>query len=197
MAEKNKILKVHPNDNVLVALQDLSEGQRVTYNGIDYVLLEPIAAKHKFTTVAIAKDEDIIMYGVLVGKAKIDLPVGVRIATENIRHASDGFKLGERRTAWQLPSIDKWKDRKFLGYHRNDGSVGTGNYWLVVPLVFCENRNIDVLKEALLEELGYARPKKYHQFTQQLAQSYRSGASIEETIFEEAVLLHYLANSIH
>ena len=189
MAEKNKILKVHPNDNVLVALQDLSEGQRVTYNGIDYVLLEPIAAKHKFTTVAIAKDEDIIMYGVLVGKAKIDLPVGVRIATENIRHASDGFKLGERRTAWQLPSIDKWKDRQFLGYHRNDGSVGTGNYWLVVPLVFCENRNIDVLKEALLEELGYARPKKYHQFTQQLAQSYRSGASIEETIFEEAVLL--------
>jgi altronate hydrolase len=188
MAEKNKILKVHPNDNVLVALQDLSAGQTVTYNGVDYVLLEPIAAKHKFTTVAIAKDEDIIMYGVLVGKAKVDLPVGVRIATENIRHASDGFKLGARRTEWQLPTIDKWKDRHFLGYHRNDGSVGTGNYWLVVPLVFCENRNIEVLKEALLEELGYARPKKYHQFTQQLAQSYRSGASIEETIFEEAVL---------
>jgi len=188
MLEKNKILKVHPNDNVLVALQDLAAGQTVTYNGVDYVLLEPIAAKHKFTTVAIAKDEDIIMYGVLVGKAKTDLTVGVRIATENIRHASDGFKLGARRTAWQLPSIDKWKDRQFLGYHRNDGSVGTGNYWLVVPLVFCENRNIDVLKEALLEELGYARPKKYHQFTQQLAQSYRSGASIEETIFEEAVL---------
>jgi altronate hydrolase len=188
MLEKNKILKVHPNDNVLVALQDLAAGQTVTYNGVDYVLLEPIAAKHKFTTVAIAKDEDIIMYGVLVGKAKTDLPVGVRIATENIRHASDGFKLGARRTAWQLPSIDKWKDRHFLGYHRNDGSVGTGNYWLVVPLVFCENRNIDVLKEALLEELGYARPKKYHQFTQQLAQSYRTGASIEETIFEEAVL---------
>ena len=188
MLEKNKILKVHPNDNVLVALQDLAAGQTVTYNGVDYVLLEPIAAKHKFTTVAIAKDEDIIMYGVLVGKAKTDLPVGVRIATENIRHASDGFKLGARRTAWQLPSIDKWKDRHFQGYHRNDGSVGTGNYWLVVPLVFCENRNIDVLKEALLEELGYARPKKYHQFTQQLAQSYRSGASIEETIFEEAVL---------
>ena len=188
MPEKNKILKVHPNDNVLVALQDLAEGQTVTYNGVDYILLEPIAAKHKFTTVAIAKDEDIIMYGVLVGKAKIDLPVGVRIATENIRHASDGFKLGARRTAWQLPSIDKWKDRHFQGYHRNDGSVGTGNYWLVVPLVFCENRNIDVLKEALLEELGYARPKKYHQFTQQLAQSYLTGASIEETIFEEAVL---------
>jgi altronate hydrolase len=189
MAKKNKILKVHPIDNVLVALQDLSAGQTVTYNGVDYVLLEPIAAKHKFTTVAIAKDEDIIMYGVLVGKAKIDLPVGVRIATENIRHASDGFKLGARRTEWQLPSTDKWKDRHFLGYHRNDGSVGTGNYWLVVPLVFCENRNIDVLKEALLEELGYARPKKYHQFTQQLAQSYRTGVSIEETIFEEAVLL--------
>ena len=44
MLEKNKILKVHPNDNVLVALQDLAEGQTVTYNGVDYILLEPIAA---------------------------------------------------------------------------------------------------------------------------------------------------------
>jgi len=31
---------------------------------------------------------------------------------------------------------------EFSRYVRSDGQVGTRNYWLVVPLVFCENRNI-------------------------------------------------------
>jgi len=33
--------------------------------------------------------------------------------------------------------------------------VGTRNYWLVLPLVFCENRNVERMREALEEELGY------------------------------------------
>ncbi len=35
-----------------------------------------------------------------------------------------------------------------MGYHRRDGQVGTANYWLVVPLVFCENRNVNVIRQA-------------------------------------------------
>ena len=42
-----------------------------------------------------------------------------------------------------------------MGYHRADGQVGTRNYWLVLPLVFCENRNVERMREALEEELGY------------------------------------------
>ena len=42
-----------------------------------------------------------------------------------------------------------------MGYHRADGQVGTRNYWIVLPLVFCENRNVDRMREALEEELGY------------------------------------------
>jgi altronate hydrolase len=191
MSIKRRILQVHPNDNVLVALQDLKKGETLAFNGNAYTLLEDIPAKHKFTTQLISEGSDIMMYGVLVGKAKTQLEVGVRIATENIRHASDGFKLGERRTAWQIPLIDKWKDRTFMGYHRKNGSVGTGNFWLVVPMVFCENRNVEVLKEALMEELGYARPRKYHQYTNKLAGLYKSGASmdaIEAELFEEKIL---------
>lgn len=188
MFNKRKVLQVHPNDNVLVALQDLAKGETIHFNKNEYVLQEDVPAKHKFTTTLIPVDGTIIMYGVLVGKAKTDLQVGVRISTENIRHASEGFVLGARRTQWQLPSIEKWEGRTFMGYHRKDGSVGTGNYWLVVPMVFCENRNIEVLKEALLEELGYARPRKYHQFTKKLAGLYKSGkgiAKLEEEVFEE------------
>ncbi len=42
-----------------------------------------------------------------------------------------------------------------MGHHRSDGQVGTRNYWVVLPLVFCENRNVEQMREALEEELGY------------------------------------------
>jgi altronate hydrolase len=57
--------------------------------------------------------------------------------------------------------------------------VGTANHWLFIPLVFCENRNLDVIREALLEELGYSNPKKYKQFVRQLVEAYREGKDFD------------------
>ncbi len=188
MGEKQNVLQVHPNDNVLVALMDLSKGEIIQFKGSSYQLLDSVPAKHKFTIEHILKDGNIIMYGVLVGKASVDLPVASKITTENTQHASNDFKLGERKLNWQIPDVEKWKDKSFMGFHRSDGSVGTANYWLVIPLVFCENRNIEVMKEALLNELGYARPKRYHQFTKKLAGLYQTEkgvAKIESEIFQE------------
>jgi len=113
MHNKRRVLQVHPNDNVLVALQDLAKGETILFNGVEYILKEEIPAKHKFTTQTVAVDEAIVMYGVLVAKAKQPLEIGVRISTENIRHASDGYKLGNRRTEWQLPNIDKYRSKSF------------------------------------------------------------------------------------
>ncbi|MBV7530309.1 UxaA family hydrolase [Chitinophaga sp. sic0106] len=178
---KQKVLKVNPADNVLVALQDLEAGSVVSYNGTDYTLKEKIPAKHKFTTTPLQKGDKITMYGVLVGKAQSDLETGVRISTENVKHAANGYALSpERRTGWHIPDINKWKERTFMGYPRADGSVGTGNYWLVIPLVFCENRNVEVLKNAMLKELGYAKPDKYASFMQQLIKVQQEGGDIQQ-----------------
>lgn len=57
------------------------------------------------------------------------------------------------------PDVTHWQGRTFQGFHRANGRVGTANHWLVVPLVFCENRNIQVLQEALVDDLGYGRRK--------------------------------------
>jgi len=186
---KRSILKVHPHDNVVVALTDLKKGETVQDNGQSYTLYDDVPAKHKFTEAALKAGEPITMYGVLVGKAKQDLPAGARIGTNNVQHAASDFQLAPaRKTAWHQPDIAHWKDRTFLGYHRADGSVGTGNYWLVIPMVFCENRNVEVLKEALTDALGYGRPKKYAAFAKQLAAQFQQGAgkeSILETVYTE------------
>jgi altronate hydrolase len=177
------ILQVHPRDNVLVALRDLPKGAKLSYRGKEYELAEDIPAKHKFTTAPLAAGEEVIMYGVLVGRAKQPIPKGARISTENIKHASGEYHLSSRRKLdWHIPDVSNWKSKTFMGYHRDDGTVGTANYWLIVPLVFCENRNVDVLREALLEELGYARPRKYKAYTRQLVESYQSGKPVTEIL---------------
>ena len=172
---KKNVLKVHPDDNVIVALRDLAKDETVQLNGHTYTIAETIPAKHKFTEYALSPGEPITMYGVLVGKASEPIPAGARISTANVKHASNDFKLGARKTSWQVPDVSRFQSKTFMGYHRSDGSVGTSNYWLVLPMVFCENRNLEVLKEALIEELGYARPKKYQQFARQLKQLQMAG----------------------
>jgi len=181
-AKKDTFLRIHPADNVLVALQDIPQGTIINFEGNAFALTETIAAKHKFSLVELQPGHEIIMYGVLVGKASQFIPKGGPISTQTVHHASGGFHLSKRKLDWHIPDTSKFEGKTFMGYHRADGSVGTGNYWLVVPLVFCENRNINVLKEALADKLGYKKSKSYDNDVDQLIDLYRAGKSTQEIL---------------
>lgn len=178
-AMHHNIVKIHPNDNVLVALSDLPAGETVRWNGDEIQVLEPIPGKHKFATADLMPGDGVTMYGVLVGKAQQYIPRGGLLTTANLKHATGGYSTsGNPNLHWQAPDVSKWAGKTFMGYNRPDGSVGTANYWLIVPLVFCENRNLDVLREALLDELGYARRHRHRDKTRQLIDLYRSGQTV-------------------
>ncbi len=176
---KYKVLKIHPKDNVIVALTNLTKGEIISFEGTDYLLREDIPAKHKFFMQDMESGDEVIMYGVLVGKAQKQISKGTRMSTENIKHAAEPYNYRKVNFSWQAPDVSKYKGRTFNGYYRSDGRVGTANYWLFVPTVFCENRNLDVIKEALHNELGYAVTDKYKQFTFQLLKAYNSGEGLE------------------
>lgn len=178
MSHKQRILQVSPADNVLVALTDLSKGEELLFNGVTYVPTEDIAAKHKFFMQDLQPGDAIMMYGVLVGKAQVAVAKGSRMSTENTKHAAAPYTYRPSHYSWQAPDISRFAGRTFNGYHRSDGRVGTANYWLFIPTVFCENRNLDVIKEALHTQLGYAVTDKYKQKTQLLVELYKSGADI-------------------
>ncbi len=182
MSTQLNILKVHPADNVLVALTNLEKGATVNYEGQEYTIQELVKAKHKFATTDLAPGDSVIMYGVLVGKAQQPIKKGGLISTANIKHAADDFVVGERRTQWVVPDTSAFKGRTFKGYHRADGSVGTANYWVVIPMVFCENRNLDVLQQALVTDLGYGRNRSYQRQSQQLVELYKAGKSVEQIL---------------
>ncbi len=169
---KNIVLKVHPKDNVIVALRNLEAGELIEFEGQSYEILEPVEAKHKFYTEDIEAGGAVTMYGVLVGKVTMDVKRGGLMTTANLHHAADPYAYRGVEFNWTPPDVAKWKDRTFLGYHRSDGRVGTANYWLFIPTVFCENRNLDVIREAMHNELGYAVTEKYKAFTRSLVEEY-------------------------
>ncbi|MGI4761742.1 MAG: UxaA family hydrolase [Janthinobacterium lividum] len=179
---KHLVAKIHPADNVLVALTDLPIGTPVTWDGVTVTTIEKIPAKHKLALQPLAPGAEVTMYGVLVGKMASAVGQGGLLTTANIKHATDSYQEGQHPHSWAQPDVSKFAGRTFLGFHRPDGRVGTANYWLVIPLVFCENRNIQVLEEALVNDLGYARRKSYQPQTQALLELMQAGKSVEEIL---------------
>ena len=183
-----KVLKIHPDDNVIVALKDLPAGETVDYQGVSYTMLEDIPAKHKFFAGPMRVGDEVIMYGVLVGKTQKDLQAGNRMTVDNVKHAAEPYQYRGSTYQWKSPDVSKFKGRTFRGYHRSDGRVGTANYWLFIPTVFCENRNLDVIREALQNELGYAVTDKYKQYAHHLVEAYEKGGNIQEVDLSPSTL---------
>ncbi|MCQ4138720.1 UxaA family hydrolase [Chryseobacterium sp. EO14] len=178
---QKKILKVNPKDNLIVSLLDLSAGESVHLDGAEYTVVKDIKAKHKFAAVDFQEGDHIIMYGVIVGKANQSIRKGEVITTENVKHQSAKVEGKTETLGWIPPNIDRWKDRTFMGYHREDGQVGTENIWLFFPLVFCENKNIETLKDIFEKELLHEKASKH----QLLLRSLLNGGETSDTAVEE------------
>ncbi len=175
----NKVLKLDSKDNVLIALTDLHRGEQISFDSQTYILESDVPAKHKFATEDLAAGATVRMYGVVVGKAVEAVHRGGLLTTRNLRHQAEEFREKTQEFRWTAPDVSLWRQREFLGYRRSDGQVGTRNYWIIVPLVFCENRNIGVLKQAFEEELGFAAPQIYRRQVAELARLYQNGQTAE------------------
>jgi len=183
----NRFLKIHPADNVYVALTDLKAGETLTVTDGKLTLVDDIPAKHKFTEKNLQPDDEVLMYGTLVGKAIQPIKAGGVIGTHNIKHKAAPYSGRTKSYQWTAPDVSKFTKKTFDGYHRPDGQVGTANYWLVVPLVFCENRNVEVIRQAFMDELGFTKPDAFKKYVHELVQLYKDGKSdqIASASFQE------------
>ncbi|MCY4159295.1 MAG: altronate dehydratase family protein [Bacteroidetes bacterium] len=174
------VLKIHADDNVAVVLSPLAAGVEFLPG---YITRSPVPSKHKVVTKFVRQTEPVVMYGVTVGRALRDLHVGERLNLADLVHETSAYSIRHEahHQTWQPPNISEWSGIKFQGYHRSDGQVGTANYWIVVPMVFCENQNIDTLRRAFEDELGYSNISPYRQQVAALAHAHRSGMSPPDT----------------
>jgi len=149
------VLQLDPRDNVVVALTRLEAGTMVRVGQTLFTAAEAIPVKHKMARADLKPGDSIYLYGMVVGEAVELIRRGCLLTTQNLRHRAGAYSAVRHPSSIALPNASAWTKRTFMGYRRADGQVGTRNYWLVLPLVFCENRNVERMKEALEEELGY------------------------------------------
>jgi altronate hydrolase len=188
----HNILKIHPEDNVLVALTDLGAGDTVNYRGNDLLIQQNIPAKHKIAENNFQPNDEIYMYGIIVGKALSPIAKGEVLTTQNVAHKTAEFTGQRQDFHWTAPDVEKWRSKTFMGFHRPDGQVGTANHWIVVPLVFCENRNVEIIKQAFVEELGFENPNPYKSYVREMKALYAQGQQDEiQTLTIETAEQHH------
>jgi altronate hydrolase len=134
-----RALRIHPEDDVAVALVRLPAGSSVAFDESARTVVEDIPAGHKFAWRAIRAGEPVLKYGQPIGRALEDIRPGAWVHTHNLASA-----LGERtapafrRSAVQppgTPGAGPWFD----GFLRADGLVGTRNEIWIIPAVGCVN----------------------------------------------------------
>lgn len=169
-----KAIQIEAGDDVAVALRDLRAGDHVSVQDGTVRLEQDVPAKHKFALRPLPPTTNVRMYGVVVGRTTRHVRRGDRLSLDNLAPHAEEYRVDGSPSTWRAPNVSAWSGSTFKGFHRSDGSVGTANYWLVLPLVFCENRNISVLREALLEELGYGTPNRYRSRVAALVAAYHT-----------------------
>lgn len=192
-------LRVHHADNVRVALKDLPAGHAVDDGERRLHLAEAIRHKHKFALHDLAPDDAVIMYGVTVGRATRPIPAGAAITTDNTAHSTATSVPQARRGEWQAPDVAAFAGATFDGYHRPNGQVGTANVWLVVPLVFCENRNIEVLRQCVADALGEDPYRDYKRMARELLHGSSGTAAVEppgERLFPNVDGVRFLTHTL-
>ncbi|MBQ8953070.1 MAG: UxaA family hydrolase, partial [Clostridia bacterium] len=133
----DRVLVIHPNDTVAVALRPLTAGQAVETGGARLTLVDDIPMGHKIALRPVKQGEPVIKYGFPIGEATRDIPAGGHVHTQNLR----SLLRGERAYAWH-PSRPRLKPRppaSFPGYRREDGRVGIRNELWIIPTVGCVN----------------------------------------------------------
>lgn len=184
--KQQSILQIDKQDDLIVALRPLNKGETFTIDGTKVVLQQDIPTKHKFAACPFAIGDHATMYGITVGEITQPIARGELITTQNLRHATSDPIATCRRQDWQPPPAPASQPEGFMGYARSNGTAGTANHWIFVPLVFCSNQELLVIKDVLPRVLGITRPSRYGSFTEDLVRQLQSGADLSETISIQA-----------
>lgn len=177
-------LRIDARDNVAVALTNLEKDCEIQMEGTKVLLRDAVKAKHKFLLEDIYENGQVIMYGVTVGRAKMNLQAGDLLDLNNLVHAVDKPKIRETNYHWSAPSLDFLETKTFKGFKRSKNECGTANYWLVIPLVFCENKNVRQLQESMSSALGYRKAEYYELKAKEMVAAIKSGKKLESLEFK-------------
>ncbi|HQA07490.1 MAG TPA: altronate dehydratase family protein [Syntrophomonadaceae bacterium] len=161
MIRVGNVLRVHANDNVVIAASSLKKGAIIEDQNQKITLLSDIPMGHKIATCDIKAGENVIRYGNPIGHAVEDIPQGQYVHTHNIKtNLSDIIEYHYQPNF--NPIEVKGDMPTFEGYRRPDGRVGIRNEIWVIPTVFCANGPVQKIVE--LANQKYPRTENFDGF---------------------------------
>ncbi len=119
---------INEKDNVAVSLTDRGE----------------VLAGHKYAVRDIEKDEFVIKYGEIIGRAKCDIKKDEWVHSHNL--ASHLDEDAEYSYAYAAKVYEK-KSGSFMGYRRASGRAGIRNEIYIIPTVGCVNNIAKTLEK--------------------------------------------------
>ncbi|MCG2591812.1 altronate dehydratase family protein [Ramlibacter sp. XY19] len=129
------LIRLHPADNVLVAKAPLALGQVLPE--LEVRVRAQVPAGHKIAACRIAKGEPVRKYNAVIGVAARDIEAGDYVHSHNLElvefDRDPGFGLDVKPVAF-VPESER---ASFMGYVREDGSVGTRNFIGILSSVNC------------------------------------------------------------
>ncbi|GJG95131.1 UxaA family hydrolase [Cupriavidus pauculus] len=131
----NPVIRLHANDNVLIARGDLTLGQPLQDLGVR--VRAQVPAGHKIAARAIARGEQVRKYDTVIGVADRDIAPGDHVHSHNLKLVDfyrDPAFCQDVRPVDYVPEAER---ATFMGYVRPDGSVGTRNFIGILSSVNC------------------------------------------------------------
>ena len=128
-------IRLHANDNVLVARTDLAQGSKIAEEGL--ICLNRIPAGHKLAARAIAKGEPVLKYNTVIGFASADIAPGTLLHRLNMEFREFDRDYAYARDYKPVDMIPEAERATFMGIVREDGRVATRNYIGIVSTVNC------------------------------------------------------------
>ena len=139
-------IKINENDNVIVALKELTAGETILAGTKEVTARETIPAGHKMAIRDIAAGAEVIKYGFRIGNAKENIAAGQWVHVHNLKTA-----LGDLLEYTYEPvetNVKKTEDVKFMGFARANGKVGVRNEVWIIPTVGCVNNIATAMAKA-------------------------------------------------
>jgi len=146
----NNLLKINTKDNVAVAVFEIKKGDKLE----NLIALNDIKVGHKIALDDINEGAEIIKYGEVIGFAKANILTGELVHTHNVKTTLDGDFVYNYNPKQKTSTVTPTDTPTFMGYRRDNGTVGTRNDIWIIPTVGCVNKTAEYLAK-VANEKGY------------------------------------------
>ena len=133
------VVRIHPNDDVAIALRALSPGETIAVEAVSVTVREPVERGHKLAVRPLSAGAPVHRYGWPIGHATVAIAAGEHVHSHNLATDLSGESPYAYEPAPVRPTA-AGRVRGFQGYVRADGCVGTRNQLWVLPTVGCVAR---------------------------------------------------------